>query len=188
VQSGVDAGNATTVPANGPHRGAEGSWPTLTFLGFAAGHVAAARRRERRIGDHVPVTAIRLVLIAVAVSACAWFALAIRSTHDENSVTDLISAHNNLTPEQAAAAERTLSRARVLDPDEQLNVLRAQVDFHAGFAQRAVALERGIVGREPDNAEAWFVLILMSKRINPSLARLAQQRVAQLVPSVAPPR
>lgn len=136
----------------------------------------------------MPVTAIRLVLVAVAVSACAWFALAIRSNHDENSVTTLISAHNNLTSAQAAAARGTLSQARLLDPDERLNILRAQVDFHAGETRRALAVARGIVSREPDNVEAWFVVELMSRQADPALNRLAQQRVAQLVPSVAPPR
>lgn len=121
-------------------------------------------------------------------SACAWFALAIRSNHDENSVTSLISAHNNLTSAQAAAARRTLSRAGLLDPDERVNILRAQVDFHAGDTRGALALARGIVRREPDNVEAWVVVELMSRQADPSLNRLAQQRLGQLVPSVAPPR
>lgn len=134
------------------------------------------------------MTAIRLVLVAVAVLACAWFALAIRSTHDEHSVTSLLNAQNHLTSEQAAAALRTLSQARVLDPDEQLNILRAQVNFHSGRVRTAAALARGIVGREPDNVEAWLVLELMSRGIDVSLNRLAQQRVSQLAPPVAPPR
>ena len=135
------------------------------------------------------MTAIRLVLVAVAVLACAWFGLALRSTHDAQSVTNLLSAHNNsLTPAQAASAQRTLSQARVLNPDERLSILRAQVEFHAGYVHRALALARGVVRREPDNAEAWVVVELMSRQIDPPLNRFAQQRVLQLVPPVARPR
>jgi hypothetical protein len=155
---------------------------------WAEGHIVAAARSESRIGDDVGVTAIRLVLVAVAVLACAWFGLAIRSTHDAQSVTDLLSAHNSLTPAQAASAQRTLAQARVLNPDERLNILRAQADFHAGLVRRAVALVRGTVGREPDNVDAWVDLAVMSQQVDPSLARLAHQRVRQLVPPVAPPR
>ena len=103
-------------------------------------------------------------------------------------MTSLLSAHNNLTPAQAASAQRTLSQARVLNPDERLNISRAQVDFHAGYTQRALALARGIVRREPDNVEAWIVVELMSRQIDPSLNRFAQRRVLQLAPHVSPPR
>jgi hypothetical protein len=131
------------------------------------------------------VIAVRLALLTVALAACAWFALGVRSVNDQNQVNALLNAHDHLTPAQAQAATATLNQARVLDPDEDLNILRAQVKFHSGDVAGAVRVARGVVSDEPRYADGWLVLEVLSDRIDPALNRLAQARLAELVPAVS---
>lgn len=125
---------------------------------------------------------VRVALLGLALVACAWFALGIRSVHDSNQVTDLINAHNILTATQARQALATLADARTLDPDESLNIQRAQVEFHSGDVRGAAAILEAVVRREPRYAEAWLVLELLTRQIDPATNRLAQAQVRQLVP------
>ncbi len=128
--------------------------------------------------------AVRIALLTVALAACAWFGLGVRSVHDQNQVNALLNTHNQLSPAQAQAAIAKLNQARVLDPDENLSILRAQVKFHSGDVAGAVVLARGIVDRAPQYADGWLVLEVLSDRIDPALNRLAQVRLRQLVPPV----
>jgi predicted Zn-dependent protease len=137
-----------------------------------------------KIGDDAGVIAIRAALLTVALAACAWFALGVRASHDQNAVSSLIAAHNTLSPAQARSALAELHDGNVLNPDEALNVLRAQVYFHSGNVSRALAIAKGVVSREPSNVDGWVVVELISRQANPALNRLAQARLRQLVPPV----
>jgi predicted Zn-dependent protease len=130
------------------------------------------------------VIAIRAVLLTVALAACAWFALGVRASHDQDAATNLLNRHNLLTAAEANQAFSLINDAKALDPDEALNILRAQVEFHSGHSYRAVAIARQVVRSEPLNADGWFVAELMSRQADPALNRLAQARLRQLVPPV----
>ncbi len=121
--------------------------------------------------------------MTIALAACAWFALGVRAVHDENAATSLLDQHISLTPGQARTARDEIAAAETLNPDGALEILRAQVEFHSGNVSSAVAIAKREVRREPQNVEAWFVLELISRRIDPATNRLAQARVSQLVSS-----
>jgi hypothetical protein len=128
--------------------------------------------------------AIRLGLLTVAVIVCAWFALGIRASHDSGVATGLLQAHNNLTAAEAARARSEIANAEALNPDQNLEILRAQVAFHSGNVAAAISIAKTIVKREPLNVSAWVVLELFTDHVDPALNRLAQQRVLELVPPV----
>jgi len=128
--------------------------------------------------------AIRLGLLTLALIVCAWFALCIRAAHDSGVATAVLQAHVHLTPAEAAKARSEIARAEVLNPDQNYEVLRAEVAFHAGNVAAAISIAKGIVKREPDNVNAWYVLEFLSDKIDPALNRLAQKRVLQLAPPV----
>jgi predicted Zn-dependent protease len=130
------------------------------------------------------VLAIRLALLTVAVAACAWFALGVRATHDTEVASSILSGSNSLTPQHAHAALSEIAAAETLNPDQALEILRAQVELHSGNVAGAVAIAKAVVRREPKNAAAWVVLELVSRRIDPAANRLAEMRVNQLVPPV----
>jgi hypothetical protein len=128
--------------------------------------------------------AIRLGLLTVAVIVCAWFALGIRASHDAGVVSAILQAHNNPTPAEAAKARSALGDAEVLNPDQNLQILRAQIEFHSGNVAAGISIAKSVVKREPLNVSAWLVLELFTRQADPALNRLAQERVSQLVPPV----
>jgi uncharacterized protein HemX len=136
------------------------------------------------MGDDSQVIAARLLLLAVAIAACAWFVLGVRAEHDQSTVSALINHHRSLTAAQARAAEAQLADARTLNPDETLNILRAQVELRAGHDAKAAAIAKGIVRREPQNAGAWLALELMTLYSDPATYRQAQAHVRELLPPV----
>jgi hypothetical protein len=130
------------------------------------------------------VLAIRLALLTFAVAACAWFALGVRAAHDTDAASSILNGSGSLSPLDAKAALSDIAAAETLNPDQTLEILRAQVEFHSGNVAGAVAIAKGVVRREPKNAAAWVVLEVLSRRIDPAENRLAQMRVSQLVPPV----
>jgi hypothetical protein len=126
--------------------------------------------------------AIRVGLLTAAVLICAWFALGIRATHDEAAATTILQQHNRPNASEAAQARSAIAAAEVLNPDQNLEILRGQIAFHTGNVAAALTIAKAIVTREPQNATAWLLLELFSDRIDPPLNRLAQERVSQLVP------
>jgi hypothetical protein len=134
--------------------------------------------------DDAAVFLPRALLITVALAACAWYALGVRSSHDEDKVGSLIGLATSISQSQARADDRMLDDAEVLNPDQYLELLRAEVALHAGNRARALAIAKRVVSREPQNPEDWLALEVISAHIDPALFRLAQERVTQLVPPV----
>jgi hypothetical protein len=135
--------------------------------------------------DDAAVLVLRALLITVAIAACAWFALGIRSSHDADKVNSMIGHATSITMAQARADDQALNDAELLDPDQSLEELRAEVALHAGDHAAALAIAKQVVSRESQNPYDWLLLKVLSTRINPALNRLAQLRVTQLVPPVA---
>lgn len=134
--------------------------------------------------DDAEVLVLRALMITVALAACVWFALGVRASHDEDKVGALIGSASALSSSQARADDRTLDDAQVLNPDQYLELLRAEVALHAGNRAAALAIAKRVVSREPHNPEDWVALEVISAHIDPALNRLAQLRVTQLVPPV----
>jgi len=132
------------------------------------------------------VNALRLGLLTIALAACVWFALGVRAAHDTGRAQAILSRQTSLTPAQTHAALSAIAAARTLNPDQGLNILRAQVQLHSGHRYSALAIAKGIVRREPENVDAWLNLALMSGRIDPAANRLAHVRIQQLVSPARP--
>jgi predicted Zn-dependent protease len=130
------------------------------------------------------VIAIRAVLLAIALAACVWFALGARAAHDQDAATNVLNARSTLSGPEAKKALSLIDDARTLNPDQSLNILRAQVELHSGHPHLAVAIAKAVVAKEPLNADGWFVLELLSRQVDPALNRLAQARLRQLVAPV----
>jgi hypothetical protein len=134
--------------------------------------------------DDAAVLALRVLLITVAVAACFWFAVGVRSSHDADRVSSLLAGATSISQAQARAYDQTLNDAEALDPDQYLELLRSEVALHAGNRARALAIAKRVVSREPSNPEDWLLLEVVSDHIDPALYKLSRLRVAQLVPPV----
>jgi hypothetical protein len=130
---------------------------------------------------------VRATCISLAVVVCAWFALGIRQARDIDQATAIVSGltgQSKLTPEQARRASSLLSSAGVLNPDSQVDVLRARVDLLRNDRSSAKRILLGVVAREPMNLDAWYGLATSAK--DGVTVTLALGHIAQLQPKVRP--
>lgn len=132
----------------------------------------------------------RLVPIALAAFAAvvvAWFALGVRQAQDSDAANAILSANGRLTPAQARKAADLLRAAGFLNPDRQVDVLRAQLDLVRGNSAGARRILKRVVTTESSNLQAW---IWLAKASVGDLRDFyaAAYRIRQLVPPVPQPR
>jgi hypothetical protein len=130
--------------------------------------------------------ALRLAVLALAAVICAWFGLGEVQARDETRAAALVD--QNGTPSTALTARilRLLDRAGTLNPDRDIDILRAQAQTRAGERTAALATARRVVRDEPRNIDAWLVLGFAARGIDRGQARLAQKKELELAPSVPP--
>ncbi len=121
--------------------------------------------------------------LAFAAAAGAWFALGIRQAHDITAATNIIAQPNTVTPFQSGRAASLLSSAGTLNPDTDVDVLRARLAGRNEQFERAQHILEKVVHEEPMNLEAWGWLAGMSLA-NPPIAHLAEAHIAKLMPNV----
>jgi predicted Zn-dependent protease len=102
--------------------------------------------------------ATRGALLALALMMAAWFALGIRQAQDTNRASALVSPGARLTASQARKASDLLDAAGFLNPDRQVEVLRAELRADQGDLSGARSILKGVVRTEPQNLAAWLAL------------------------------
>jgi predicted Zn-dependent protease len=139
------------------------------------------------MGDHVGLSAARILTVAIALAACAWFALGVRQGHDANQATQALAGAGRLAPTQSARLSRLLDHAATLNPDRGVDVLRARLQNHSGEDAAAVRTLEAVVHSEPRDIDAWQLMALVAGRVDPPLSRAALARVRVLAPPVRAP-
>ncbi|MBV8431312.1 MAG: hypothetical protein JO244_09135 [Solirubrobacterales bacterium] len=94
-----------------------------------------------------------LVVIALVVSA--WYGLSIRQAHDTAAAAAIVTGSTPLAPAEARHASDLLGSAGRLNPDRQVDVLRAQLALAQGDRLGARRILEHVVAQEPENAVAW---------------------------------
>ena len=122
----------------------------------------------------------RAVLLLVACVICAWFALGARQAHDVAQARAILSSAGTLPGARAGRVASLLGAAAFMNPDSEVDVLRAELAVARGQSAEAQRLLLGVVHREPLNAAAWFSLAQHST--NGRTIKLAFARLAVLVP------
>jgi hypothetical protein len=125
---------------------------------------------------------LRALLALFAIAVCAWFVIGVRQAHDVDHATALLSAGPHISGRNAAQAASLLHGAQLLNPDRQVDVLRAQLADERGDRPTAERILRGVVAAEPMNALAWVQLARSAT--DGATLRLAFARLAVLVPPV----
>lgn len=126
---------------------------------------------------------IRGLLLLVALAACAWFAIGIRQAHDAARASAIVPSSPPLSATLANRALSSLHAASFLNPDTQVDLLRAQVAIDRGERTQAESIVLGVVRKEPMNAQAWFLLATFPT--NRATTDRALAEVARLVPRVS---
>jgi predicted Zn-dependent protease len=125
--------------------------------------------------------------VALAVAAIAWFALGVRQAHDTAAASTIVNGRTPLNAVQAAHARSLLHAAGQLNPDTEVNLLRAQLYDEEGRYRLAQAEVGRVVTKEPKNAGAWLALAHASGG-NRRIFFTALIHIRALVPVVPPPR
>jgi predicted Zn-dependent protease len=125
---------------------------------------------------------LRALAALFAVLVCVWFAVGVRQARDVDHATALLSAGPHISQAKAADAASLLRGAGQLNPDRQVDVLRAQLASERGDKPAAERILRDVVSAEPMNATAWVALARSAT--DGATLRLAFRRLAQLVPPV----
>jgi predicted Zn-dependent protease len=114
------------------------------------------------------------------VLVAAWFALGIRQAHDIARATSIVSSSARLTPAQAAHANALLNSAGTLNPDQEVDILRARVQGALGDNAAADRILAGVTRREPEDLEAWAYVGRLAQ--DKAVLDHALIRIAQLDP------
>jgi hypothetical protein len=125
-------------------------------------------------------------MIALAIVVCAWYVLGIRQSRAVDQASATVSHGGAVTAAEARQASAQLSSARFLNPDRQVDVLRAELYLDRGDLAAAQRILKSVVRSEPDNLAAWIALARSSIG-DPKDFYAAAFRIRQLVPPVPPP-
>jgi len=125
----------------------------------------------------------RIGLALLAAAACAWFALGVRQARGTNRATAIVTSGATLSPAQRRQAAGLLHGAKLLNPDTEVDVLRAELELDTRNPAAARLILEHVVSEEPDNAVAWEWLARASVG-DPRELFLATLRIRQLVPPV----
>ncbi len=137
------------------------------------------------------MSAGRVGLGLVGLLAAAWFALGVYESHAVTEARSVLAAAParagtaHLTAAQARRANSLLHDAARLNPDETVDVLRAQVARERGDGPGARRILTGVVSREPRDLAAWIALANASLDA-PHEREIALLHVLALAPIVKP--
>jgi predicted Zn-dependent protease len=124
-------------------------------------------------------------LVTVALVTAAWFALGVRQARDTQAASTIVADGSAISASQARHAAQLLRAAELLNPNTNVDVLRAELDLYRGKRLAARSILERVVADEPDNAVAWEWLARASVGDLHEFF-LAAFRLRQLVPPVRP--
>jgi hypothetical protein len=129
----------------------------------------------------------RLLGVVLAVVVCAWFVVGIRQAQDTSQAQGILSGRTPLSAAQKANVASLLSQDGWLNPDSEVDLLRARLDVDQGRFAAARRLVERVLADEPRNAGAW-VALAQSSGGEETTFYTALIRLRELIPRVPLPR
>jgi tetratricopeptide (TPR) repeat protein len=118
----------------------------------------------------------RLCVAVVAGAFVAWFGVMERNLHlQERGVAAT-------ARQDFARADDDFRRAKLLNPDTTPDLQRAYVRSASGRRDQAIARAQDVLRREPENRDAWGLLLGFVGDTRPALARRAHAELRRLNP------
>ena len=99
-----------------------------------------------------------VAMVAAALIVCAWYAVGARQAQDTARASALVAHAARLHPAQARRAWALLDAAAFLNPDRQVDILRAELDAGRGRPAAARRILDRVLAAEPQNVLAWVAL------------------------------
>ena len=125
--------------------------------------------------------AVRVLLVAVGALGAFSLFQSLSPVRDQKAGLAAVTATDG---GHVARAYRLLDDAAAHTRSTAPEINLAQLDAYAKQPQRALPRLRSVVAREPQNYEAWSLLSVLARPIDPATARRAAARARQLSPPV----
>jgi tetratricopeptide (TPR) repeat protein len=134
----------------------------------------------------VTLTVQRVAIVAIALIATAWLLVSYSNSREIRDV-QIVAANPKAPPPQLESALRKLRSGQSLDPSRGTEALsyEASLEIRLGRLPEALRTLGEIVRREPDTAEAWFLIAQLSQASDPARAAEAQAQLRRLDPRQA---
>jgi hypothetical protein len=129
----------------------------------------------------------RAGLALVALLALLWLGVATRDLFLQRSALNHLSFHLGVSPAEFDRRMHDLRRADLLNPDESNRLYRASFYVDHGRFGPGRALAEEAVRSEPDNIDAWAVLLRATTGHDPARAAQALAEVRRLNPLAGRP-
>lgn len=129
--------------------------------------------------------AVRVLLVAVGVLGAFSLVQSLGPVRDQKAGLAAVTAKDGRTPEQRAArAYRLLGDAAAHTRSTAPELNLAQLDAFTKQPAKALPRLRSVVKREPENYEAWVLLVQTARTVDPATAARARARARRLSPPV----
>jgi hypothetical protein len=124
----------------------------------------------------------RVVLALVAVLVIGWLGVLYRDQRVGTAASDKIFYENPLPPPEYERQMDRLRDARLLDPDRTWQLVRVRFLLLYGQPRRAIEAAGRFLESEPDNLEAWVLLLNAARGIDAGRVREATAAIRRLNP------
>jgi hypothetical protein len=118
----------------------------------------------------------------IAIVVCLWFALGVRQAVDGTRATAALARAQHVDRATATRIAAQLDPAAVLNPDQTVSILRAQLQVERGRREAGLKLLGRVIRAEPMNLEAWRAIA--ADATDPQTLREAFVGIGRLVPPV----
>jgi outer membrane PBP1 activator LpoA protein len=126
----------------------------------------------------------RATVLVLALVACAWFVLGIRQVHEISAATSIVAKGGPISAGQARRASSLLNEASTLNPDKNVDVLRARVALAQGDQAAARQILFKVIRQEPKNLDGWiwYVQAARGNAVAFYAAQIGLRRVIRIFP------
>ena len=128
-----------------------------------------------------PAAVARALLLLAALGLALWFVVLARDAAVGSSAAARLHSHPDMSPSEWQDALGDLRSAELLDPGTDWEINRAAYVFLRDRAE-AARLAASVVEREPDNLDAWVVLLKATQGRDERQAARARAQIRRLNP------
>ena len=132
------------------------------------------------------LTVQRVVVLVIAVLAAAWLLVSYGNASTVNDVM-LTAGSQSASAEELGSALHDARSGQSLDPSRGTEMLsyQAALDLRLRRFPDALKALGEVVKREPDSAEAWYLIAQLSQQSDPARAAQARAQLRRLDPRAA---
>jgi hypothetical protein len=125
--------------------------------------------------------AARVALVALSILALAWIGVLLRDHEVGQATTARLLGSPQLPPDEYAREVERLEDAELLNPDTTPKLYRGTYWLKQSPRRAAEVLE-DLLRSEPENVQAWSVLVLVTEDFDPDRAAEARAQISRLNP------